>query len=92
MKVVVPFLALLLAGPGPVCAMADDEAAAAAPPKKELKTPPMHLRPHDKRPTRGPIVSAPMVGGKEDVTGSNDEHLSEVSEVRAKINVFCKYS
>lgn len=82
MRVVfVPFLALLLlAGLGPICAMADDEAAA-APPSKEMKAP-MRVRPHDKRPDRGPIVSAPMVGGKEDVTGSNDEHLSEVSEVR----------
>lgn len=88
MKVVVPFLALLLAGRsiGPVCAMdpmADREAdGAAAPARKEMKTQPTHLRPHDRRPTRGPIMSAPMVGGKEDVTGSNDEHLSEVSEVR----------
>eukprot|EP00903_Cladosiphon_okamuranus_P009288 g8862.t1 len=83
MRVVVPFLALLLAGLGPFFAMADDEAAAAAVPSKEMKAPPTHLRPHDQRPGRGPIVTAPMVGGKEDVTGSNDEHLSEVSQFAA---------
>ena len=85
MKVVVPFIALLLAGLGPVCAMADDEAAAAAAPSKEMKAPPMRLRPHDKRPGRGPVVTAPMVGGKEDVTGSNNEQLSDVSKVRAEL-------
>lgn len=86
MKVVVPFLSLLLAGLGPVCAMADDEAAAVAAPTKELKAPPVHLRPHDQRPGRGPIMTAPIVGGKEDVTGSNDKNLSDISEVGAEFD------
>lgn len=40
------------------------------------------LGPHKKRTRgKGPIVSGPITGGKQDVTGSNDAHLAEVSDV-----------
>lgn len=31
---------------------------------------------------KGPVVTGPISGGKRDVTGSNDVHLEEVSEVQ----------
>ncbi|CAM9142730.1 unnamed protein product [Hapterophycus canaliculatus] len=34
-------------------------------------------------PGRGPIVSGPMTGGTQDVTGSNDENLHDVSKFAA---------
>ncbi len=89
--VVVSFLALLLAGlsPARVAAnMADEDAsaaataaAAAAAESSKQEGAPVHMRPHDKVPARGPIMTAPMAGGKQDVTGSNDANLSDISEV-----------
>lgn len=33
---------------------------------------------------RKPIFAGPMAGGEKNVTGSNDEHLVEISEVRGE--------
>ncbi|CAM9329853.1 unnamed protein product [Scytosiphon promiscuus] len=93
MKAAVPFLALLLAGLSPVAISATSEATlgaekeASAPgavvPNEDLIEHPSHLHPHERMPGRGPIVSGPMTGGTKDVTGSNDEHLNDVSKFAA---------
>ena len=35
----------------------------------------------DKGWQRGPLVEGPVAGGTTDITGSNDQHLAEVSQV-----------
>lgn len=45
-----------------------------------------HKHPHGGHNGRGPVVEdGPMTGGKKDVTGSNDVHLQQVSEVSALV-------
>ncbi|CAN0418106.1 unnamed protein product, partial [Ectocarpus sp. 13 AM-2016] len=84
-------LALLLSGLGisvsagetTTTTVSDKEAEAAEKrgDRPDRPTRPTYLYPRDKMNGRGPVASAPMAGAKQDVTGSNDKHLSEVTEV-----------
>lgn len=86
-----PLLALLLSGLGSSVSagetkkttVSDKEAAAAEKrgDRPDIPTRPTYLHPRDKMNGRGPVASAPLAGAKQDVTGSNDKHLSEVTEV-----------
>lgn len=94
MRAAAPFLALLLSGLGLVAISATTEATlgtegdGAGPggvKPHEAVEHPSRLHPHGKMPGRGPVVSGPMTGGKQDVTGSNDEHLNDVSKVSSLV-------
>ncbi|CAM9462164.1 unnamed protein product [Ectocarpus fasciculatus] len=92
MRVVGPFLALLLSGLGSFVSAAEtatttvsDKESEEAHQRGDLKpTRPTYLRPRGQMAGRGPVASGPVAGAKQDVTGSNDKHLSEVTEFAAE--------
>ncbi|CAN0275473.1 unnamed protein product [Ectocarpus sp. 6 AP-2014] len=89
-----PLLTLLLSGLGSSVSawettkttVSDKEAAAAEKrgDRPDRPTRPTYLHPRDKMNGRGPVASTPLAGAKQDVTGSNDQHLSEVTEFAAE--------